>query len=140
MKRLASLVAGLALGLVIGAAYADVVVAVSADCPVQSLTRSELEDIYLGRLDRLSGGDRVVPIDQGEESPAHHEFYNDYLGRSPAQIKAHWSKLIFTGRGQPPQTVADGAAAAEAAARTACAIAYLDPDQVDHRLRVLPIE
>lgn len=123
-----------------GTAAADVVVIVPAQSPVNTLTRAELVDIYLGRLNRLPNGEPVVPIDQADGSPAHEEFYNDYLRRSPAQIKAHWSRLIFTGRGQPPRTVANGAATARVVAENPNAIGYVEPGLVNERLRVVPIE
>jgi ABC-type phosphate transport system substrate-binding protein len=124
----------------LGTARAEVVVVVSADNPVESLSRAELEDIYLGRTSTFPNGQSVVPVDQRENSPAHDEFYSRYLGRSPALIKAHWSKLIFSGRGQPPRAVADDRAVAEFVAGHHHAIGYLAPELVDKRLRVVPIE
>ncbi len=139
-RKLTTFACGLLLSLAAGAATAEVVVVVSADNPVETLSRTQLTDIYLGRLNRFPNGDAVVPIDQRESSPAHDEFYNRYLGQSPAQIKAHWSKLIFTGRGQPPRAVPGGDAAAELVAENPNAIGYLDASLVDERLRMVTIE
>lgn len=131
---------GLLLGLMLGTARAEVVVVVSADNPVESLSRTELVDIYLGRLHTFPNGESVTPVDQRERSPAHDEFYRRYLGRTPAQIKVHWSKLIFSGRGQPPRTVAGDKAVAEFVAGNHHAIGYVTPERLDKRLRVVPIE
>lgn len=131
---------GLLLGLMTGTACAEVVVVVSAENPVDSLSHVELADIYLGRMNSFPNGESVVPVDQRGKSPAHDEFYSRYLGRTPAQIKAHWSKLIFSGRGLPPQTVAGDMAMAEFVAGNHHAIGYLPLGLVDKRLRVVPIE
>jgi ABC-type phosphate transport system substrate-binding protein len=131
---------GLLLGLMLGTARAEVVVVVAAGNPVEQLTSAELADIYLGRMHTFPNGESVVPVDQREDSPTHHEFYSRYLDRSPAQIKAHWSKLIFSGRGQPPQAVAGDKAVAELVAGSHHAIGYLSHEPVDGRLRVVPIE
>ncbi|MGA8262276.1 MAG: hypothetical protein WB783_18880 [Arenicellales bacterium] len=139
-KRLLVAGCGFALVLAFGAARADVVVVVSVDSPVKTLTRQQLTDIYLGRTNRFPNGDTVVPIDQRDGTPAHAEFYSEYLGRSEAQIKAHWSKLIFTGRGQPPPSVPNGAAVVDAVSHNPHAIGYVDLSRVDGRLRVLSIE
>ena len=140
-RHLVSVGSGLVLVMVMAAtAHAEVVVVVSAENPVQILTRAELVDIYLGRLDRFPNGDRATPIDQKDGSLAHDEFYEEYIGRTPAEVKAHWSKLIFTGRGQPPRSVASGDAAADAVAGNPHAIAYIDSGLVDERLRVVSIE
>lgn len=128
------------LTLMIGSVCAEVVVVVSAQNPIRILSRAELMDIYLGRRNRFPNGDPVVPIDQREGSSVHDEFYNRFLGQSPAQIRAHWSRLIFTGRGQPPRTVSNGDAMADSVAENLHAIGYVDLDLVDDRLRVVPIE
>lgn len=121
-------------------AFADVVVVVSEESPLTSLGRAELADIYLGRLSRLPNGKPVVPIDQEEGSAARDEFYSEYLGRSPAQIKSHWSKLIFTGRGHPPRSFASGPAVVERVAENPNAIGYIDRDHASDALRILSIE
>jgi ABC-type phosphate transport system substrate-binding protein len=138
--RLTAIACALGLVLMAGAARAEVVVVVSAQSPVGALTRAELTDIYLGRTNRLPTGDPVVPIDQADRSPAYNEFYSKYLGQSTAQVKAHWSRLIFTGRGQPPRSVENSAAAAELVAGNPNAIAYVTADAVDDRLRIVTLE
>lgn len=139
-NRIAPLLCGLVMGLSSFAAHAELVVVVSAHNPIKSLSRAELSDIYLGRRQLLPNGERIVPIDQQDSAPAYEEFYGTYLGRSLAQVTAHWSRLIFTGRGQPPRAVPDGAAAADIVAHNPEAIAYVDRALVDERLRVVPIE
>jgi ABC-type phosphate transport system substrate-binding protein len=139
-SRIAPLLCGLVMSLSSLAARADLVVVVSANNPLKSLSRAELSDIYLGRMQRLPSGERIVPIDQKDGAPAYEEFYGTYLGRSLAQITAHWSKLIFTGRGQPPRAAPDGGAAADIVAQNPQAIAYLERALVDARLRIVPIE
>ncbi|MDN3519416.1 phosphate ABC transporter substrate-binding protein [Aquisalimonas lutea] len=139
-KQLLTTLCGLVCSLMIGTAAAEIVVVVSRDNPVDSLSRTELADIYLGRMDRFPNGDPAMPIDQAERSPAHDAFYNDYLGRSPAQIKAHWSRLIFTGRGQPPRSLKDGDTVAEFIADNPRAIGYVDRSMVGEQLRVVTIE
>lgn len=119
---------------------ADVVVVVSSQNPIETLTRAQIADIYLGRMNRFPNGNPVNPIDLSESSPTRSEFYSRYLGRSQSLIKAHWSKLIFTGRGQPPPTVSSGDAMAESVAENPNAIGYLSPDFLDERLRVVSID
>ncbi|MCF8093687.1 MAG: phosphate ABC transporter substrate-binding protein [Desulfotignum sp.] len=119
---------------------AEVVVVVSSENPIKSLSLTQITDIYLGRMIRFPNGNPVKPIDLSESSPARSQFYSRYLGRSQPQIKAHWSKLIFTGRGQPPPTVSSGDAMAESVAENPDAIGYLSSDFLDDRLRVVTID
>lgn len=143
--RLTSTVLGLFLSLIVGTASAEVVVVVSVQNPTESLSRAQLTDIYLGRLNRFPHGGAVTPMDQREGATAHSAFYRHYLGQTPAQIKTHWSRLIFTGRGQPPRSVADDSAMADTVAASPDVIgyldsAYLDSADVGDRLRVVVIE
>lgn len=140
LKRLERLGCGVLLGLLASTAVAEVVVVVSAENPVPSLTSAQLADIYLGRATHLPSGEAVEPIDQSERSPAHDEFYREYLGRTAAQVKAHWSRLIFTGRGQPPRSVAGNEAMVEAVTSTPRAIGYIDSEYLEESLQVINIE
>ncbi len=139
-RILSSMGCALALSFAASAVCADVVVVVSQQSPVTTLSRTQLTDIYLGRMSRFPNGEPVVPIDQKEGTDARAAFYRDYLGQSPAQIKAHWSKLIFTGRGQPPRSVEDGAAMAEFIAEHPKAIGYTDSDYITSDVRIVSIE
>jgi len=131
---------GLIFSLIVGNAWAEVVVVVSSQNPTETLSRAELSDIYLGRLNRFPSGVAVELVDQRESSPAYNEFYRSYLEKTPTQIKAHRSKLIFTGRGQPPALVANDSAMANIIAVSPRAIGYLDSATIDERLRVVLIE
>lgn len=128
------------LSLLANLAVAEVVLTVSTETPVTSINRDRLADIYLGRATQLPDGTNLTPLDQSESSPAYPEFYRQYLGRSPAQIKSHWSRLIFTGRGQPPRSVGGNEAMAEAIANTPGAIGYLDSKYLTDSLRVVTVE
>lgn len=136
-RRLLAL-ALLATGLdAIPAAAQDVVPVVSARSPVTSLSSSQVADIFLGKTARFPDGTQAVPIDLDEDSPARERFYARYTGKSPAQVKAHWSKLVFTGRGQPPRQAASSAEARKLVAENPSAIGYIDSSQVDSSVRVL---
>ncbi len=131
---------GLAMASWLATTWAEVVVVVSAENTNESMSRSELTDLFLGRRYQFPDGAPAVPIDQRERSQAYPEFYAEYLGQTPAQVRAHWSRLIFTGRGRPPHSVPNGQAMADAVADNPRAIGYLHPDHLDDRLRVVQIE
>jgi ABC-type phosphate transport system substrate-binding protein len=135
--RIGWTVAFLALYLASGWARADVVVVVSAKSAVKSLTGNQVLDIFLGRSARFPNGGPAVPIDQQEGAAARSEFYDKIAGKSDAQLKAYWSKIIFTGRGQPPPAVANGIELKRRLAKNPAAIGYLDRHLVDDSLRVV---
>ena len=118
-------------------ATAAVVAVVSARSPITALTRSQVADIFLGRSTRYPNGDPAVPIDQLESSVARDEFYARFTGKPPAQVKAYWSKVIFTGRGQPPPEAPSETELKKRLAGDPLAIGYVDQAAVDASLRVV---
>ena len=137
VKHTGSTVIALALSLAAGAALADVVAVVSAKSTVTALSRSQVADIFLGKTARFPNGSPAVPIDQAEASAVRAAFYTEFTGRSAAQLKAHWSKIIFTGRGQPPKAVANGIEARTLIAANPQAIGYIERASVDNSVKVL---
>jgi ABC-type phosphate transport system substrate-binding protein len=136
--RLGSTLAGLVLWLAAGsAAAADVVAVVSTKSSVDTLSRSQVMDLFLGKSSRFPGGRAAVPVDQAEGSDARNAFYLTFADKSPAQMKAHWSKVIFTGRGQPPQAVASGVLVKKVLAGNPGAIGYLERSEVDDSVKVV---
>ena len=136
-QRRLSIALGLLLGLSVCSAVAEVVVVVSAKCPVTALTREQVVDIFLGKANRFPDGNRAVPIDRLEGSALRDEFYLKFAVRSPAQVKAHWSKIIFTGRGQPPQEIANAGDMKKLLAENPCAICYMEQNLLDASVKVL---
>lgn len=139
-SRLKQIACSLLLSVTPSIALAEIVVVVSAQNPVTALTGSELADIYLGRTNRFPNGQPVTPLDQSERSPIYATFYREYLGQTPTQIKMHWSRLIFTGRGQPPHSLADSKSMADFVAGQAAAIGYMEDTHLDERLQVVTID
>jgi ABC-type phosphate transport system substrate-binding protein len=118
-------------------ASADVVVVVSAKSRVSSLTTSQIAKIFLAKTSTFPDGSNVVPLDQTEGTAIRNEFYLNMTGKDPAQLKAYWSKIIFTGDGQPPRSVANNEGVKSAIANNKNAIGYIDRDSVDDRVKVV---
>lgn len=119
-------------------ASAEVVAIVGVNSSIKTLTRSQVADIFLGRTVRLADGAKAVPFDQPERAAARAAFYDTFAGKTPAQMKAHWSKIVFTGRGQPPAEVPDSKQAMTMVAANPNAIAYIERALADRTVRILP--
>jgi ABC-type phosphate transport system substrate-binding protein len=127
----------LALGLSTISATADVVVVVSSKSQVVTLSKSQVTDIFLGKSARFPDGSPAIPIDQVEGAAVRDEFYSIFATKSAAQIKAHWSKIIFTGRGQPPKAVFDSDATKKLLAQNPNAVGYIERNLVDSTVKIL---
>lgn len=132
----AGLFAG-ALTLAAGAASADFVVVVSAKSPMSSLTSEQVGEIFLGKVSNFPAGGATTPVDQIEGAPVRDDFYNKVTGKSAAQMKAYWSKIIFTGKGQPPKEVPDSVAVKKIVADSPSAIGYIDKSALDGSVKAV---
>ena len=137
MSRIGLVLVGLAANLSAGMATADVVVVVSVQNPLTALSKNQVVDIFLGKATRFPNGSLVVPIDQAEGSTTRDEFYLSFAGKSAAQLNAHWSKIIFTGRGQPPKEVANSFEVKKRLIENPNAIGYIDRIFVDGSVKVI---
>ena len=72
----------------------EIVVIVNLAAP--TISKEQIADLYLGRSDAWT------PIDQTIGSEIYVEFYKKVTGRDSAQVKAIWSRILFTGNGVPP--------------------------------------
>lgn len=134
--RFRRLLAGALLGLAATASgAADLVVIVSARSQVSALRPDQVAAIFLGQTARFPDGLEAVPLDLPLGSPLRNEFYLRVASKSPALLKAHWSKMVFTGRGQPPAELQDSAAVRRRVAEDPELIGYIDRAALDPSVR-----
>ncbi|RVT47655.1 phosphate ABC transporter substrate-binding protein [Rheinheimera sediminis] len=84
--------------------YSQVAVIVHATNQ-QALTESDIKNLFTGKLKSFPDGNPVIVLNLPEGDPNQSLFNQKVLGRSDAQVKAFWSKLMFTGKGTPPKEV-----------------------------------
>ena len=130
----------LAICFFVASARSDIVVVVSADSPISSLSKNQVAKIFLGKSRRFPDGSKAVPLNQSEGNLGRDAFYQLVTNKSPAQIKAHWSKLIFTGRGHPPKEATDNNAVKQLLANNRVNISYIDRGAVDNSVKVVAIK
>ncbi len=118
-------------------ARADVVVVVSARNKASAMTAAQVAQIFLGKTNKFPDGRDAMPLDQPEGTEIRKEFYSKVTGKDSAQINAYWSKVIFTGEGEPPKVVAGNDAVKKAVASNPNAIGYIDKSSVDKKVRVI---
>jgi ABC-type phosphate transport system substrate-binding protein len=113
------------------AGAAELVVIVSARNPVATLRADQVAAIFLGQSVRFPDGAEAVPYDLRLGAPIRDEFYARVTSKTPALLKAHWSKIVFTGRGQPPAELPDSAAVRRKIADDPDAIGYIERGALD---------
>lgn len=113
-----------------GSVLADVAVIVNP-ANSEALDANAVSRLFLGKQKGLT------PYNLPEGNAVRDEFDAKVLGKSSSQLKAYWSKLIFTGGGTPPKQLGDAAAVKAKVASDANAIGYIPADAVDSSVKVI---
>ncbi|MES2296195.1 MAG: hypothetical protein V4582_04095 [Pseudomonadota bacterium] len=77
------------------------------------------------------------PIEQADGSPIREEFYRKVLGKDNDQMKAIWSKIVFTGQGLAPKQFTSSANVKKAVAADVNAIGYIDKAEMDDSVKAI---
>jgi len=125
------LAAGAAVSFIALPALAEVVVVVNPKAAESTLGKEQVAQFFLGRSTAMT------PIDQPDGTPLRAEFYKKVTDKDASQVKALWSKLVFTGKATMPKEVADSAAVKAAVAANPKAIGYIDKSAVDATVKVV---
>ena len=128
--RMTIVAAALVGATALQAANADVVVIVSAKNTASTMTADQIAAIYLGKSNDMK------PVDSGD-APVRSQFYSKVAGKDEAQVKAIWSKLVFTGKATPPQEMKTSADVVKAVAADPTSVGYVDRGAVDASVKVV---
>lgn len=120
-----------------GTASAGPVVIVNSESGVTTMTREDVINVFLGRFRQLPSGLAARPLDLPDGHPERDRFYRLLVDKPPAEIRAYWARLIFSGRVSPPVPASDEAAVVAEVARDRQAIGYLPAPPRDPRVRVI---
>ncbi|MDD4880546.1 MAG: hypothetical protein PHX10_03125 [Gallionellaceae bacterium] len=118
-------------------AEADLVVVVNARNGIERLTLDSVINIFMGRYRQLPSGIPAQPVDQPDGRPEKARFYRLLVNKDLAEINAYWARLIFSGRTSPPYQAKSTAEILDRLARQPGAIAYIERNQADPRVRIV---
>jgi hypothetical protein len=99
MLRIVLLTLTLALS---GFARAEIVVVASPNLNLGQLSSEDVRQIFSGRKSTVDG-QAVKPVDLPAEDPIRERFYKKVLDMNESQLRSHWVRMSFTGKGKPPE-------------------------------------
>lgn len=117
--------------------YSDIAIVTHPDNPLSSVSKEEVGKIFLAKTKTFSNGKKIKLLDLEEGDETRDKFYQAVTNKTPSQVKAYWSRLIFTGKGQPPQVFMDSDEVVEAITENPDSIGYIDPDSVTSAVKVI---
>ncbi|NRR32791.1 hypothetical protein HSX11_21725 [Oxalobacteraceae bacterium] len=112
-------------------AAAETVVIVSQKNPATRMFSEQASQFFLGKSNLFT------PVDLPENSPVRNDFYHKVADKDTAQVKALWSKLVFTGKATAPKEYANSTEVKKAVAADPKAIGYIEKSAVDDTVKVI---
>ena len=112
-------------------AWAELVIIVNPQNPATRMFPSQAAQFFLG------GSVLFTPIEQPEGSPLRAEFCKKVLEKTPAQVEAIWSKIVFTAKGKAPKEYKTSAEIKKAVSDNVNAIGYIEKSAVDDSVKVV---
>lgn len=117
---------------------ADVAVIVNK-ANTSEISDSDISRIFLGKNKKFSSGESVSPANLKSGDDTRSGFEKKVLGKNSKQVKAYWSKLIFSGKAKPLKEFGTAEEAIAFVVANADAIAYIDASKVNDSVKVVKI-
>ncbi len=127
----------LAWSLLAVKALADIAVIAHPEASVSNLTVQQAGNIFLGKTRQLRDGTTLIPLDQKSGTAVRDIFYRGATNKSASQLKAYWSRQVFTGQGQPPLSLSDNNQVKTLVANNPNMIGYIESSAVDDSVKVV---
>ncbi|OUS28207.1 hypothetical protein A9Q99_11750 [Gammaproteobacteria bacterium 45_16_T64] len=114
----------------------NIVVIVHKDSVINTISEGDLAGVYLKRKKRVDG-QRLKVVDINNDSDIKAYFHEAVTQKTLQQLKAYWSRLIFTGKGIPPYSLDTEERVVEFVSRTPNAIGYVGKSKMNNRVKVI---
>jgi ABC-type phosphate transport system substrate-binding protein len=130
MKRL--FVSTVVFMFFLNAAFAEILIIANKDVSETSLSPQEIREIFLGKRVLWSDNSRIRFAASGD--PKIHElFLEQYIRLSQADWKTYWKRMVFTGRGLPPQMIPTEAEIIEFVSKTKGSVGYVSSEGIQEK-------
>lgn len=116
---------------------ASIAVVVHKDNAIDSLTRKQVADIYMGRGTELRKHPDLLVLDYQGDPKLRERFYWVLTGKSLAQINAYWARLSFSGQANAPHRLVDQAAVLQSIKRNADTLGFVDAANINDDVEVV---
>lgn len=128
---------GLSLLLAALNANAGVVVIANPSVGAAPMNQEDVSRIFLAKTKTFPNDKPAVPVNQNDGSAVRAAFEDKVLKKTPSQVNAYWTQLIFTGKGTPPKDVGGDADVKKLVADNPNIVGYIDSSIVDATVTVI---
>lgn len=117
-------------------ASAGIAVVTGKGSAVDSVTIADAKNVFLKKKDSLNGV-RLIPLDLPKEDASRETFYEVVVNKTPDQLLSYWSRLIFTGKGVPPEEASSVEELSYLLSQNLNLIGYVAADKVTSDMKVV---
>ncbi len=107
---------------------------------VDNLSRKDIRNIFKGKMVRWPNNSPIKPAVLKSSSEIEETFLENFVNFTAAQWNSYWKKMIFTGRGMPPETFKSIDDMIRFVANTPGAIGYVDVETIPENIRTVNIK
>ncbi|PHV05445.1 hypothetical protein CSQ96_19965 [Janthinobacterium sp. BJB412] len=110
---------------------AELVIVVNPQNSATRMFPSQAAQFFLG------SSTMFTPMEQAPNSSIRTDFCKRVLGMEAPEVRAIWSKIVFTGKGKPPKEFKSSAEVKKAVSANVDAIGYIEKAEVDDSVKVV---
>ena len=118
---------------------ADQALVAHPDVAKKELTLNTARLVFSMQMPQWSDGTEVHVFVLPDDHQRHRDFAKNLLNLYPRQLRRVWDRQLYSGTGQPPETVDSESEMRQKVAATPGAIGYLSSEEVDDSVQVLNI-
>lgn len=133
--KLFPLIISILVGFVIQS-NAQIAVIANKSVPVDTISKEELLDFYIGDIKEWKNNQPVVLVDFSITTETKSNFYK-FIGRRSSRIKSIWIKKMLSGEGDPPVFLQTTSEVLKKIAGTRGAIGYIDIKDINKTVKIL---
>lgn len=116
----------------------ELAIVISKDANIDTLSKKELSKIFLSKTRKLPNGEKTFLIEINDEK-IQTKFYQIICNKNENQLRKYWTKMIFTGRGQPPKKLQSVDDVISYIKKNKNAISYIPLKYVDKSMQILMV-
>jgi ABC-type phosphate transport system substrate-binding protein len=137
IRLCSALVFALSLMTLSAPSIAQIAIVVGAKSPVGTLSKDQAAALFLGQSLQLPNGNLPLLFDQHNNIELRIQFYQKLTNKSLTQVKAQWSRLVFSGKAFPPKEIGSSDDLKKLVANNPDAMGYIEKSAVDNTVKVV---
>lgn len=114
--------------------HAELAVILHPSVPITKLSKEEVARIFMKKSKTLPNGYEVIPVSQASRAEINEHFFAAITRQDRMQRDAYWARLLFTGKGRPPEDLKN---VKERVASDRRYIGYIDAKSVDKTVKAV---